>query len=206
MYCEIKNDMAAICVTDWAADGTDVCADVSIPANVDNCLKNLLRHALMADVVTQGVTHVTFHTYESPIEDEIVSLRLGQLAVRGDTPYAFRICKAAPRDAPLTWVTSDDILDPDKRVVQPPSGRFCIVPLLAGARFDVTCFTQAGTARAHTLFNSVFVSRPADAQFRLETTGALGCAATWNRAIDASIEKMSEFMSSYRPTAAAAET
>ena len=186
--------------TQFSPDGTNVRADVRVPAHITVCVKNLLRHALMADVRTQAVTHVTFNVYECPLEDELVAMRLGQLAVRGDTPYAFRIRRTADADAPLTWVTSDDIDDPCARVVMPNSGRFVLAPLLAGATFDVVCHTRAGTGRAHAMWNSVHVARPQDDVFRLETTGALGCTDTWNAAIHATVHAMRAFIRSC-PTA-----
>ena len=181
---------------------THVRASISTDPHVSNCVKNVLRHALMADIVTQSVTHVTFNVYESPIEDEIVALRLGQLAVRGDAPYAFRVRKTACKQTPLTWVTSDDIEDPARRVVMPPSGRFLLAPLLENATLDVVCHTSAGTGRQHTLFSCVHVARPDPDTFELETTGALSCAAAWNQAIDAVIAAMSFFFATAHPTVA----
>ena len=189
--------MAECVVLERDAYGTDVRARVRVqqPGTASACVKNLLRHALMADVSAQAATHVTFHRFECPVEDELISLRLGQLAVRGDTPYAFRIRKTAPADAPLTWVTSDDIEDPQNRVVKPLSGRFMLAPLLRGAALDVECHTQAGTGRKHTMWTNVHVAREEEDVFLLETTGALGCRAAWNQAIDASIAAMAFFFS-----------
>ena len=80
-----------------------------------------------------------------------------------------------------------------------------MAPLLEHATLDVVCHTGAGTGRQHTLWNNVYVERPTDASFVVETTGALDAGAAWNAAIDASCAAMRRFCACSqlsRPTAA----
>ena len=83
--------MATYTPTSSDAQGVVITADVTTPCDTSAGIKNLVRHALMADLCVQAVTHVTFNTYECPLEDELIALRLGQLAIRGDTPFALSL-------------------------------------------------------------------------------------------------------------------
>ena len=144
-----------------------------VPQHVVTCM----RHALMADVPVQAVHRVRFHQYECPIEDEMVAMRFGGLAVTGLEPAKFWVDVTAPPRAPLTWVTDRHLQGPDAhRVVRHPAGPVLLAPLLAGQTLRATCRTALGTGRAHTKWTSVHpvVRETGPDQFTLtlKTTGA----------------------------------
>lgn len=152
--------------------------------NVDMCTRNLLRHALMADVPVQAVDRVTFHAYDGPLECAMVAHRFGQLPIRGSQALTFDVQLEAAVDAPLTWVTTAHIVTDDGgQVVRGTEGgkdtcnEFLLVPLLAGQRLHVTCQTSLGTGRRRTTWASVFplfnhINENA-CILKVETTGAI---------------------------------
>jgi len=161
-------------------------------------MQALVRNALMADVPVQAVDTVDFGAYDGPLESEMVAHRLGGVPIRGLCPLKFHIRVRACAEAPLTWVTSEDIMEDDPaqgRVVRcsrPCGSRFLLVPLLAGQEFAVTCNTALGTGRKHTRWLSTFVGvqpqedgRPDSARFTVETNGALSPQEAWVRALEA---------------------
>jgi len=156
--------------------------------SADLPLCNLLRHALLADVPVQAVEKASFYAWDGPIERSMVALRLGQLPVRGLEPLTFEIKVRASLDAPLTWVTSEDVVGDDYRVRRFKDGsRFLIAPLLAGQSLHVVCQTSLGTGRRRTQWSSVFpvmVSQEdGSCLFTVETTGACTAAQAWRDAI-----------------------
>ena len=170
-------------------------AAVTVGMPMMTWMTNLLRHALMADVSVQAPVRVTFPAgYNSiVIEDAMVAHRIAQLPVSGTSPCTFTIRKTAPKDASLTWVTSDDIVDDDggRRVVRPEAGRYLLVPLLAGQEFCARATTAAGSGRKHTVWASVFVAvhthPDSSVTFNIETTGAQSPQEAWKAAFEASI-------------------
>jgi hypothetical protein len=149
--------------------------------NVDMCTRNLMRHALMADVPVQAVDRVTFHAYDGPLECAMVAHRFGQLPIRGKQPVTFDVKLEAATNAPLTWVTTAHIVSDDGgQVVRGTEGgydEFLLVPLLAGQRLHVTCQTSLGTGRRRTTWASVFpVFKHVNENaciLKVETTGAV---------------------------------
>ena len=152
--------------------------------NVDMCTRNLMRHALMADVPVQAVDRVTFHAYDGPLECAMVAHRFGQLPIRGTQSATFDVQLEAAADAPLTWVTTAHIVgDEAGQVVKGTEGgkatcdEFQLVPLLAGQRLHVTCQTSLGTGRRRTTWASVFpVFKHVNENtciLKVETTGAV---------------------------------
>lgn len=166
---------------------------VVLPLETRHWTKNMMRHALLADVTVQAVNRVTFpHGYGGLIiEDAMTAHRIGQLPICGSTPCTFVIKKTAPDDAPLTWVTSDDIVEDDETegscVYRPAGSRFLIAPLLAGQRFHAVATTAAGSGRKHTLWSSVFLSihKRDDGKdaFCIQTTGAINPKDAWTSAL-----------------------
>jgi hypothetical protein len=170
----------ALSASKWRLDG------------VDMCVRNLLRHALLADVPVQAVDRVTFHAYDGPLECALVAHRLGQLPVRGLTDLSFDVRGVGPATAPLTWITAAHITGDGGRVVKGDEGAtaetgavapaeaadaFQLVPLLAGQQVHVTCHTSLGTGRRRTTWASTFpVFTHTDERsctLSVETTGAL---------------------------------
>ena len=168
----------------WRIDGADM------------CVRNLLRHALMADVPVQAVDRVTFHTYDGPLESAMIAHRLGQLPIRGLTDLSFDVKVQAAATAPLTWATAAHITGDSGRVVTgteaapDTSDPFLLVPLLASQQVHVTCHTSLGTGRRRTTWASVFpVFTHVDEQtcvLTVETTGALTPLAACIAALQAS--------------------
>lgn len=158
---------------------------------MDLSVQNLARHALMADVPVQAVDKVTFHVWDGLVESSLIAHRLGQLPVKGLEPVSFDVDVTAALDAPLTWVTTDDITGDDGRVVRGTEdgigSGFLLVPLLGGQRAKLTCHTSLGTGRRHAVWNSVFpvVQRDerGDVTFIVETTGAVTPREAWLAAL-----------------------
>ncbi len=155
--------------------------------NADLPLRNLIRHALFADVGVQAVEKVSFLEWSGPIERSIVALHLGQLPVRGDDELVFEINKQAEEGKPLTWVTSDDIHGDKGRIVR-QDRPFLIAPLLAGQKLHCVCKTRLSTGRERTQWSSVFPVLRHDEDgdgctVIVETTGALTPEEAWIRAL-----------------------
>ena len=161
--------------------------------NADLPLRNLVRHALFADVHIQAVDRVSFYEWSGPIERSIVALHLGQLPVRGHDDLVFEVRKRADDRAPLTWVTSDDIFGDEGRIARQATP-FLIAPLLAGQALHCMCSTRMSTGREHTRWNSVFpivlhdddTSDTNGCTMIVETTGSLSPEEAWTKAITTS--------------------
>jgi len=159
--------------------------------DISMAMQNLIRHALLADVPVQAVDRVTFNEWDGPVESSFIAHRMGQLPIRGTDPLEFEVNVTAKADAPLTWITSNDITGDGGRVVKGTedgtSFGFLLVPLLAGQRAHLTCHTTLGTGRKHAIWNSVFpvVKRREDgsATFLIETTGAITPKDAWIAAL-----------------------
>ena len=160
--------------------------------DADLPLRNLVRHALFADVNVQAVDRVSFYEWSGPIERSIVALHLGQLPIQGEDGLVFEVRKRADDDKPLTWVTSDDIYGDNGRVARQETP-FLIAPLLAGQSLHCMCSTRMSSGRERTQWNSVFPILLHDEETGangctviVETTGSLTPEEAWTKAIAAS--------------------
>jgi len=168
---------------------------------LDAPMRNVIRHALMADVPVQACDNVTFHAWDGRIESSMIAHRVGGIPIRGLDPLEFTIKVAAPDNKPLTWVTSLDIKGDDGRCVHGDAeDGIQLVPLLAGQQVHLVCKTSLGTGRKGTLWHSTHVVVQAaeegtdTATYTLLTTGALTATEAWRRAISSSMATFEQIM------------